>query len=94
MLYREMEKVEWCYKNCGDCTKCNGMKDGKKCGYYPGNNVINELKQWDNDLISAGLDTKYITKIDASSKTNLYFALRVNISSIIPITNISIAPIK
>lgn len=71
MFYCEMEKVEWCYKNCGDCTKCNGMKDGKKCGYYPGNDAINELKQWDNDLISAGLDPKYITKIDMERKETL-----------------------
>ena len=45
-------------------------------------------------MFSILIPEKYITSIDASSKVNLYFALKENISSIIPIANISIAPIK
>ena len=71
MFYREQEKIEWCYKNCGDCTKCNGKKDDNDCKYYPGDDAINELKKWDDTLITAGIDEKYMIKIKLDKKETL-----------------------
>lgn len=68
--------INFCAKKCVGCTNCNGKKDGVKCENFPPLEVVKSVKEFNNVLINAGVEEKYLTKMPIYKKLRLAHAAK------------------